>query len=190
MVCLYELLGVDRTSSQKEIAKAYRLLAIKHHPDKITNCNEDEKAKHKEHFIQLTKAYDVLKDSERRCHYDKYGWTGEGGDLLEAAFEFYCKKPPVSKSDIQSYKMKYVNGKEEEEDIINFYNKYNGDLTKILEHIPFSEPDDLSRFVDISKKLIKNKVLEETNEFKRSTSKDSLNGIARKYSRSKKKKVR
>lgn len=61
------------------------------------------------------------------------GWTGEGGDLLEAAFEFYCKKPPVSKSDIQSYKMKYVNGKEEEEDIINFYNKYHSLNLGIME---------------------------------------------------------
>lgn len=69
---LYETLGVEKTADEKEIKKAYRKLAVKHHPDK----GGDE---HK--FKEINAAYEILSDPETRAKYDKYGLEGleEGG---------------------------------------------------------------------------------------------------------------
>nr|XP_033818633.1 dnaJ homolog subfamily A member 3, mitochondrial isoform X2 [Geotrypetes seraphini] len=64
----YQVLGVPRSASQKEIKKAYYQLAKKYHPD--TN-KDDPKAKEK--FSQLAEAYEVLSDDVKRKQYDTYG---------------------------------------------------------------------------------------------------------------------
>ncbi|XP_068003076.1 dnaJ homolog subfamily A member 3, mitochondrial isoform X2 [Melanerpes formicivorus] len=64
----YQVLGVPRTATQKEIKKAYYQLAKKYHPD--TN-KDDPKAKEK--FSQLAEAYEVLSDEVKRKQYDAYG---------------------------------------------------------------------------------------------------------------------
>ncbi|XP_035993274.1 dnaJ homolog subfamily A member 3, mitochondrial isoform X2 [Fundulus heteroclitus] len=67
----YEILGVARTASQKEIKKAYYQLAKKYHPD--TNPDDPEA---KEKFAKLAEAYEVLSDEVKRKQYDTYGAAG------------------------------------------------------------------------------------------------------------------
>ncbi|CAJ1075053.1 dnaJ heat shock protein family (Hsp40) member A3a isoform X2 [Xyrichtys novacula] len=67
----YQILGVPRTASQKEIKKAYYQMAKKYHPD--TN-KDDPQAKEK--FAQLAEAYEVLSDEGKRKQYDTYGSAG------------------------------------------------------------------------------------------------------------------
>eukprot|EP00927_Polykrikos_kofoidii_P003985 TRINITY_DN1158_c0_g1_i12.p1 TRINITY_DN1158_c0_g1~~TRINITY_DN1158_c0_g1_i12.p1 ORF type:complete len:515 (-),score=101.08 TRINITY_DN1158_c0_g1_i12:469-2013(-) len=80
----YTELGVDKNAGADEIKKAYRKLAVKHHPDK---GGDPEK------FKEITRAYEVLSDSDKRSKYDKYGeegLDGEGGsdptDIFESFF--------------------------------------------------------------------------------------------------------
>lgn len=70
----YELLGVDRSASDDDIKKAYRKLALKHHPDR----NPGDKAAG-ERFKEISEAYDVLSDAEKRRAYDQYGHDGLRG---------------------------------------------------------------------------------------------------------------
>ena len=69
---LYEVLGVDRNAGDADIKKAYRKLAVKHHPDK-----GGDEAK----FKECTFAYEVLSNREKRQTYDEYGEEGlkDGG---------------------------------------------------------------------------------------------------------------
>lgn len=64
----YELLGVGREASADEIKKAYRKLAMQHHPDRNPG---DKKAE--QNFKEITEAYDVLKDEQKRAAYDRFG---------------------------------------------------------------------------------------------------------------------
>jgi len=64
----YELLGTSREASEDELKKAYRKQAMKYHPDRNPGDKEAE-AK----FKEITEAYDVLKDGEKRAAYDRYG---------------------------------------------------------------------------------------------------------------------
>jgi len=80
----YKALDIDKSASEAEIKKAYRKLAVKHHPDK---GGDPEK------FKDITRAYEVLSDPEKRSKYDKYGEEGlEGGgggdpsDIFESFF--------------------------------------------------------------------------------------------------------
>mmetsp|Transcript_1409 Transcript_1409/g.1289 ORF Transcript_1409/g.1289 Transcript_1409/m.1289 type:complete len:131 (+) Transcript_1409:81-473(+) len=64
---LYDTLGVAKEASQDEIKKAYRKLAVKHHPDKGGDV---------EKFKEISAAYEVLSNAEKREIYDKYGLEG------------------------------------------------------------------------------------------------------------------
>lgn len=66
----YEVLGVDRDASKDEIKKAYRKLALKYHPDR----NEADDAS--DRFKEISEAYAVLSDDEKRRLYDQYGHAG------------------------------------------------------------------------------------------------------------------
>jgi molecular chaperone DnaJ len=71
----YEILGVARAATPKEIADAYRRLALKYHPDANPG---DEKATEK--FKEAAEAYEVLGDADKRARYDQFGHAGvEGG---------------------------------------------------------------------------------------------------------------
>lgn len=63
----YQVLGVTKTSSQDEIKKAYRKLALQYHPDRNKTKEGEEK------FKEVTKAYEVLSNEEKRKSYDQFG---------------------------------------------------------------------------------------------------------------------
>jgi len=69
----YEVLGLQKNASQTEIKSQYRKLALKFHPDR--NKSPDAA----EHFKEISEAYAVLSDSEKRKIYDTYGHTGVDG---------------------------------------------------------------------------------------------------------------
>jgi len=71
----YKVLGVERSASDNEIAKAYKKLALKYHPDK----NPDNKEAAEENFKVITEAYEVLHDPEKRKTYDQFGKQGVQG---------------------------------------------------------------------------------------------------------------
>ena len=71
----YEVLCVERTASTQELARAYRKLAIKYHPDSNQN---DENAVAK--FKEAAEAYEVLSDEQKRARYDQYGHAGVDGN--------------------------------------------------------------------------------------------------------------
>ncbi len=64
----YEILGVQKNASDDEIKKSYRKLAMKYHPDR----NKDDKDSERK-FKEVSAAYEILKDSEKRSAYDQYG---------------------------------------------------------------------------------------------------------------------
>ena len=69
----YALLGISREASEAEIKKAYRKLAMEYHPDR--NPSPQAEAK----FKEITEAYEVLRDPQKRAVYDRYGKAGLGG---------------------------------------------------------------------------------------------------------------
>ncbi|HKW40107.1 MAG TPA: molecular chaperone DnaJ [Gemmatimonadales bacterium] len=69
----YALLGVPRDADDAAIKKAYRRLAMQYHPDRV---GPDEKAVAEERFKEITEAYEVLRDPDKRAVYDRYGAAG------------------------------------------------------------------------------------------------------------------
>ena len=77
---LYDVLGVSRGASQKDIRAAYRKLARKHHPDVNPNDRTAEAR-----FKEINQAHEVLSDPDKRKKYDKYGDRWEHADQIEEA---------------------------------------------------------------------------------------------------------
>jgi molecular chaperone DnaJ len=80
-VDLYAILGVPRDSSQDDIKRAYRKLALQCHPDLHGNCLEME-----EKFKQVSMAYEILSDPAKRSQYDQFGTTRPGGGIGHEGF--------------------------------------------------------------------------------------------------------
>ena len=83
MADYYQLLGVSRTADTDEIKKAYRKLALQYHPDRNQGSKEAE-----ERFKEVTQAYEVLRDPDKRAVYDRYGEQGLKGRGGPAGFDF------------------------------------------------------------------------------------------------------
>ncbi|HEX6832342.1 MAG TPA: molecular chaperone DnaJ [Rudaea sp.] len=66
--CYYEVLNVERTASDEELKKAFRRLAMKHHPDRNPDNKECEA-----HFKEAKEAYEILGDPQKRALYDRHG---------------------------------------------------------------------------------------------------------------------
>jgi len=84
----YQILGVSRDATSKEIGKAYRELSLKYHPDKNKG---DPTAQEK--FVEISQAYEVLSDDEKRRIYDQYGEEGlqqGGGNSFRNPFDIFA----------------------------------------------------------------------------------------------------
>ena len=77
----YEILGINRTATEAEIKRAYRTLAVKHHPDKNPGDAHAE-----EKFKECAEAYAVLSDPQKRAQYDRFGHSGMGGGGFDPGF--------------------------------------------------------------------------------------------------------
>ncbi len=87
----YTVLGVNRDASEEDVKKAYRKLAMKHHPDR----NPDDKGAEAK-FKEAKEAYEVLSDPRKRAAYDQFGHAG-----VEQSAGFAGGRPKAS--EIVSY---------------------------------------------------------------------------------------
>jgi len=85
--CYYDILEVDRTVSAAELKKSYRKKAMQYHPDRNPG-NSDAESR----FKEVSEAYDILKDEQKRAAYDQYGHAafengGRGGNGMGGGFD-------------------------------------------------------------------------------------------------------
>ncbi|MBS3765797.1 molecular chaperone DnaJ [Candidatus Bipolaricaulota bacterium] len=82
----YDVLGVDEDASEDEIKKAYRKKAKKYHPDMNPDLDQEEA---EEKFKEVTEAYEVLSDPDKKAQYDRFGHTGpsQGFDFNDQDYE-------------------------------------------------------------------------------------------------------
>src|SRR3989304_3415678 len=76
----YDVLGVSRSASDKEVRQAFRRLARKYHPD----VNPGD-AQAEERFKEINRAYEVLSDADKRKKYDRYGERWEQAEVFDQA---------------------------------------------------------------------------------------------------------
>lgn len=160
---LYEIFELqNKAATVAEIKKAYYKQALKVHPDRVA---EEEKEEATEKFKILAKIHEVLSDENKRKLYDEQKIIDDedekfGSSWLEA-FKHLFK--PISESDIDDYRKKYVGSDLEKSDLKKAYVNGKGCINYIMEHVPFMGVEDEPRFHEIVDEWIKN---EEVPDFK------------------------
>ncbi|MDP3791658.1 MAG: molecular chaperone DnaJ [Candidatus Omnitrophota bacterium] len=81
----YDILGLSRSATADEIKKAYRNLALKYHPDRV---GADKKKEAEEKFKEMSEAYEVLMDPNKKATYDQYGHAGVDSSFKGGGFDF------------------------------------------------------------------------------------------------------
>src|SRR4051812_48950823 len=79
--CFYEVLGVAREASSEDLRRAYKQLALKHHPDRNQGDASAEAA-----FKEVNEAYQILSDGEKRRMYDQFGHAAFDGSFGQGGF--------------------------------------------------------------------------------------------------------
>lgn len=169
----YDLLQVSSDASAVEIRRAYRMAALRYHPDRAGDTPEA-----KDMFQRLQQVYEVLADEERRRVYDQHGEKGLSMDAIDArtVAEFFKRSKPISEEDIEAYRQQYKDSQEEREDLMHFFEKYRGNVKLVLQYIPYSEHADLERLVRIFDELIGQRKLHSSRRY--TTSRKALLKLA------------
>ncbi|KAF6198840.1 hypothetical protein GE061_006863 [Apolygus lucorum] len=152
---LYEVLSIEKTATTEDIKKAYRKLSLVVHPDRV---GDDEKEEATEKFKILSKIHATLSDKDKRSAYDDTGCVDDDDSLNNDWTEYWrllFKK--ITDDDIRNYEAKYKGGDEEKTDLLKAYQKFDGDIDMILDHVPFSHPEDIPRFQEILRPMIDSK---------------------------------
>ncbi|KAL3668943.1 hypothetical protein V7S43_006231 [Phytophthora oleae] len=105
----YKVLGVTKQFSDRELKKAYRQLALKYHPDKAENAEDKEEAKEK--FVEVSEAYEVLSDADKRKEYDdarQFG-GGAGGNGFPGGFGGQGGRRRTSDENMASFTKMFEN---------------------------------------------------------------------------------
>lgn len=137
----YSVLSVSSTATANEIKTAYRKLALKHHPDKVSPADRD--SAHQK-FQEIAFAYAILSDERRRKRYDATGNTAESANVDDDDFnwtEFFrdMSAQVVSGELIEQVKREYQGSEEERGDVLAAYEDSEGDLDAVFEHVMCSE---------------------------------------------------
>lgn len=135
---LYDILGVTEDASDEEIRRKFRRLSLSHHPDRFPESSGEELKEITAKFQTLAKIYYILSDQEKREIYNKTGSVVDD-DCFESGKDWMqywrCLFPEVTTEDIEDFMKKYTGSKEEKDDLIALYLKYEGDLNIISEHM-------------------------------------------------------
>jgi DnaJ family protein C protein 9 len=159
--CLYVILGVTKDATEEQIKKAYKVRALRCHPDK--NPSEEAKA----NFQKLVSAYNILKSADSRKLYDETGFI-EGDGFDKAADFFRTKFGRISEQDIVDFGARYKGSDEEIEDVRQYYETHGGNIADLLEWIPLSEPSEVDRFIGILDGLISAGTVKHSAKYKSS----------------------
>ncbi|RKP07026.1 DnaJ domain-containing protein, partial [Thamnocephalis sphaerospora] len=137
---LYSVLEVASSATADEIKRAYRRLALRHHPDKQpTNATPAQRAQATHAFQRVGLVYAVLSDEKRRARYDR---TGEFGDTLGleegADWDAYFRElfDRVDEEKLQKFAAEYRDSAEERSDLLAAYEQHQGDFDHIFEELP------------------------------------------------------
>lgn len=103
----YDVLGISRGADEKEVKKAYRKLAKKYHPDTNPGNKQAEQK-----FKEITEAYNVLSDSEKKKLYDQYGFAAfeDGGNPYQNGSSNYGYRSSYGSGNGGTYREFHFNG--------------------------------------------------------------------------------
>ncbi|KAJ3280495.1 hypothetical protein HK104_000626 [Borealophlyctis nickersoniae] len=172
-VDLYEEFSISRDASQDEIKKAYRKLALKFHPDKLSGLKSDEEKKEATaKFQEIVSWYNVLSDPVKRKRYDTTGQFEPGNDAFwdkgdAATWDEYFSSlwTKFTEKDIDDFHVKYQGSEQEQSDILAEYVKHKGNVWRILECVMFASLDEFDRIVSIIRAAIASGKVERFSQF-------------------------
>jgi DnaJ homolog subfamily C member 9 len=171
---LYTLLGVPKDADAATIARAYRRLALQHHPDRNPSGGET--------FKELTRAYEVLGDADRRAVYDATGIV-PGDDAAESGDGAGRTRQRSAElgAEIAAFYATYRDSAEEAADLAAAYDETRGNLESILfETAVFqNEPGEVERIHGVLSTLISDGVLAATKRWAASTTAKQLKRYSR-----------
>ncbi|KAJ4381695.1 hypothetical protein N0V86_003059 [Didymella sp. IMI 355093] len=140
MINPYEVLGLEREATADDVKKAYRKMALKHHPDKAA---EGEKEAANKKFQEIAFAYAILSDDRRRKRYDLTGSTAESleddEDFDWLSFYRGQFENVINEEAINKLSDEYKNSVEERGDLLKAYKKYKGNLDHMYEAVMLSD---------------------------------------------------
>lgn len=162
---LYELFSVEKNALEKDITKGYYKVALKVHPDRVS---EEEKEVATEKFKVLTKLHLTLTTKEKRILYDEQGIVGDdddesfGSSWLETWRLFF---KPIKDEDISNYEKGYIGSDLEKTDIKKAYVNGKGCMNFMFQAVPFMTVESEPRIIEVVKEMIKNEEVPEYEQF-------------------------
>lgn len=133
------------------------------HPDRV---EENKKLVATEKFKVLGKVHSILQDKEKRKVYDDCGEFDEESEAPFNWMEYWqAMFKPITKADYEKYKEEYFGSEAEIRDIKSAYVGGKGNMDYLLEMVPFSSPESEPRIMEVVRKLIDAKEVEEYNGF-------------------------